>query len=176
MDLGECYVACICEGSAEQAIMEVLLDANVLIFNQEQLLDGEIIRSRGAKSFQSKYLRKSFNKEITILRVLDSRNESFNLSREYKNKISVIDVVTAPEIEMLIIISEEKYADYKRSRKKPSEFCKVDLKLRNVKSYDFVKGYFKDVGKLIFSIVEYKRLSNIDRKECTLFDLLRPNN
>ena len=26
------YVACICEGSAEQAIMELLLDANKLIF------------------------------------------------------------------------------------------------------------------------------------------------
>ncbi len=43
------YIACICEGNAEQAIMELLLDSNNLIFNNDQLLNGEIIRTRGAK-------------------------------------------------------------------------------------------------------------------------------
>ena len=175
MDLGEGYVACICEGSAEQAIMDVLLDADVLIFNQDELLEGEIIRTRSAKNFETRYLRKGFNQKITVIRILDSRNQNFNLSKEYKNKISVVDIVTAPEIEMLIIISEGKYTDYKKSNKKPSDFCKMELKLGSVKSYDFVKGYFKDVGKLIESILEYKRVSNIDRKECTLWDLLKHN-
>lgn len=122
------YVACICEGSAEHAIMDLLLDSDKLIFSNEQLLDGEIIRSRSAKKFEQKYLRKNFNKKITVLRILDSRKENFRLSKAYVNKVSVISIITAPEIEMLIIFSEGKYADFKRSRMKPSDFCKNKFK------------------------------------------------
>ena len=51
------------------------------------------------------------------------------------------EIITAPEIEMLIIHSEGAYERFKRSGKKPSEFCKADLRMHNVKSYDFVKDY-----------------------------------
>lgn len=33
------YKACICEGAAESAIMDVLLDNNLLIFDREDLLE-----------------------------------------------------------------------------------------------------------------------------------------
>lgn len=173
MDLGEGYVACICEGSAEQAIMDLLLDSDMLIFNKDQLLEEEIIRTRGAKNFERQHLRKGFNNKITVLRILDSRTENFKLSKAYVNKVSVIDIITAPEIEMLIIVSEGKYTDYKKSGKKPNEFCKIELKFRNVKRYDFVKNYFNDINKLIESIFEYKRVANIKKDEHTLFDLLK---
>ncbi|MBM5068174.1 hypothetical protein HYO03_19225 [Vibrio parahaemolyticus] len=173
MNLGEGYVACICEGSAEQAIMDTLLESNILIFNQDQLLDGEIIRTRSAKEFEKRYLRKGFNQKITVLRVLDSRNENFKLSNAYKDKVSVIDIITAPEIEMLIIISEGQYEKFKKSKKKPSDFCKVDLKFKNVKSYAFVRDYFNDINRLIKSISDYKKLANIKKRENTLFDLLK---
>ena len=62
MDLSG-YLACICEGSAEQAIMELLLDDNKLIFSTEQLLEEEIIRQRSAKEFEKRYLRKGFIKQ-----------------------------------------------------------------------------------------------------------------
>jgi len=77
MDLSNYIVACICEGSAEQAIMELLLDANKLIFDSEQLLNEEIIRSRSAKNFEQRYLRKGFDKKIIVLRILDSRRSNF---------------------------------------------------------------------------------------------------
>lgn len=32
------YKACICEGSAENAIMDILLDYNLLIFNREEMI------------------------------------------------------------------------------------------------------------------------------------------
>ena len=54
-----------------------------------------------------------------MLRVLDSRREKFKISKAYEHKIDVINVITAPEIEMLIILNEGKYDAYKRSRKKP---------------------------------------------------------
>ena len=174
MQLDDYIVACICEGSAEQAVMELLLDANNLIFDNEQLLNEKIIRTRSAKNFEQRYLRKGFDRKIIVLRILDSRRSNFNLSKAYVDKISVIDIVTAPEIEMLVIFNEKKYNEFKKSNMKPSEFCKIKLKLSNIKNYDFVKEYFKDINNLIKSIIEYRRVSKIKDGEYTLFDLLKP--
>lgn len=167
------YIACICEGSAEQAIMELLLDDNKLIFTSEQLLEEEIIRNRSAKDFERRFLRKGFNEQITVLRILDSRKENFKLSKAYADKVSVIDIITAPEIEMLIICNESKYKEFKKSKMKPSEFCKTVLKFSSVKNYEFVKDYFSDTDKLVESILEYRRVSNIPKGENTLSDLLK---
>jgi hypothetical protein len=172
MDLSNYLIACICEGAAEQAIMELLLESNQLIFNLEQLLEEEIIRSRSAKNFEKRYLRKGFNQKIIILRILDSRRTNFNLSKAYATKISVIDIITAPEIEMLIILNEDKYNEFKKSKMKPSEFCQIKLKLSRVKNYDFVKTYFSNINDLVKSIQEYKRVSKIKEGEYTLSDLL----
>ena len=49
------YKACICEGSAENAIMDILLDYNLLIFNREEMIEEEVIRCREAKKFEEKY-------------------------------------------------------------------------------------------------------------------------
>ena len=94
------YVACICEGSAEQTIIKLLLDNNKLIFTYDNLLDGEILRCRKAREFEEQYLRKGFSDKITVLRILDSRRENFVLSKLYAPKIKVVNVITAPEIEM----------------------------------------------------------------------------
>ena len=175
MDLSDCYVACICEGSAERAIMELLLDSNKLIFSREQLLEEEIIRCRSAKEFEKRYLRKGFSEKITVLRILDSRRENFKLNKAYVDKIDVINIITAPEIEMLIIVSEDKYKEFHKfkSKMKPSEFAKTKLKFNNVKDYEFVKSYFSDIKKLLKSIDKYKRVSKIKKHEYTLFDLLK---
>ena len=97
-----------------------------------------------------------------MLRIFDSRREKFKLSKTY-----------APEIKMLIILNEGKYTDYKKSNKKPSEFCKTELKYKNVKSTEFLKEYFADASVLVSAIIEYKRVSNIKNGECVLADLLR---
>ena len=122
------YIACICEGAAEKAIMKLLLDADRLIFTHDDLLEGELLRCRSAKNFEEQHLRKGFSEKITVLRILDSRREQFKLSKAYEHKIEVINVITAPEIEMLVILGEGKYDEYKKSGKKPSDFCKTDLK------------------------------------------------
>ena len=88
-------------------------------------------------------------------------------------KVKVINVITAPEIEMLVIFNEGKYIDYKKSGKKPSEFCKTDLKFSDVKNSDFVKKYFADVDVLIKAIYEYKRVSDVKQNEITLADILK---
>ena len=167
------YKACICEGSAEAAIIDILVDYGLLIFPREEMLDEKVIRCRNAKRFEEQYLRKGFPAQISIIRILDSRREEFRLSRAYEHKIDVINVITAPEIEMLIIHSEGMYDRFKRSGKKPSEFCKAELKMERVKSYEFVKDYFRNPQKLVDAIRAYRRTANIPKDEYSLADLLK---
>lgn len=77
------YIACICEGTAEEVIMDILLDHDKLIFSRNQLLEEAPIRCRDAKKFEARYLRKGFTDKISIIRILDSRRENFKLSKAY---------------------------------------------------------------------------------------------
>lgn len=167
------YTACICEGAAENAIIDILLDCNLLIFEREEMLDEQVIRCRDAKAFETRYLRKGFNDKISVIRILDSRRENFRLGKAYQHKIDVINVITAPEIEMLIIFAEDKYKEFKKSGKKPSDFCKQDLRMKDVKSYQFVREYFADTEILINAIQTYTSVSKVQKNEYTLMDLLK---
>ena len=93
------YKACICEGSAESAIIDILVDNNLLIFSREEMLDESVIRCRSAKRFEERYLRKGYDDQVSVIRILDSRREDFRLSKAYEHKVDVINVITAPEIE-----------------------------------------------------------------------------
>ena len=165
--------ACICEGAAEAAIIDILLDNNLLIFQREDMLDAGVLRCRDGKTFEDRYLRKGFSEPLSVLRILDSRHERFKLSKAYENKIDVINVITAPEIEMLIIFHENCYNEFKKSGKKPSIFCKENLKMSGVKSYAFVKEYFTDSKVLVAAIKKYNQMSKIKKGEYTLLDLLK---
>ncbi len=172
INLGE-KVAVICEGGAETAIMEMLLDAEKLIFSEEDLFYGEIIRCRNAGTFEKRYLNVRINFKLTIIRVLDSRREKFRLSRPYCDNVDVINVITAPEIEMLIILNEGKYDQFKKSGMKPSEYCKQIFKKENLKSRQWVKTYFKNIDDLLQSIHMYEHVSDVRKGEYTLQDLLK---
>lgn len=148
------YKACICEGSAERAIIDILLDHNLLIFSRADLIEEKVLRCRKAEEFERRYLRKEFDHKISVIRILDSRKENFRLSKAYRAKVAVINVITAPEIEMLIIHDKGMYDKFKRSGKKPSVFCKEDLKMSMVKGYDFVHTYFNDPNLLLHAIEE----------------------
>ena len=112
------YKACICEGAAENAIMDILLDEDLLVFSREEMLEESVIRCRDGKKFEQKYLRKGFAEKISVIRILDSRRENFKIGKAYEHKIDVINVITAPEIEMLIIFAENQYKEFKKSGKK----------------------------------------------------------
>ena len=167
-------IACICEGGAETVIMDILLDNNRLIFGREQLLEERVLPRTAAKEFERRYLRMAFEQKILILRVIDSRREKFNLSPLYRCQVEVIDVITAPEIEMLIIASKKKYDAYLRSGvKKPSEYCKSVLGLKEVKRPAFLRKYFADPDYLVDSIREYHRIHKQKDNEASLYDLLK---
>lgn len=167
-------IACICEGGAETEIMNILLDNNLLIFEREQLLEERLLPRTSVKEFEKRYLRLAYDQRILVLRVIDSRGEEFNLSKAYRCQVDLVNVITAPEIEMLIIASQKKYDEFCRSGiKKPSEYCKSELKLKNVKSPVFIRDYFSDPNFLISSIKEYHRVHKQKNGEASLFDLLK---
>lgn len=167
------YIACIAEGGAESAIINLLLDHGKLKFTREQLLEHDPIRERNGDKFAKRYLGKGFTEKILILRILDSRRENFIIKKAYQNKIKLINVVTAPEIEMLIILNEKKYDKFKKTGKKPSDYCVEDMKMNDVKTKEFICSYFKEIGILINAIKEYKRIANVQKGEWTLYDLLK---
>jgi len=118
------YKACICEGSAEEAIIDILVDNDLLIFNREEMLEERVIRCRSAKRFEERYLRKGFDEQISVIRILDSRREEFRLSKAYEQKIDVVNVITAPEIEMLIIMRKEHMISLSVLEKNQANFVK----------------------------------------------------
>lgn len=167
-------VACMCEGGAETEIMNILLDNHLLIFEREQLLEERLLPRTSVKEFERRYLRLEYDQKILVLRVIDSRGEEFNLSKAYRCQVEVVNIITAPEIEMLIIVSQKKYADFCNSRiKKPSDYCKIELKMKKVKSPEFIRDYFADPNFLISSIKEYNRVHKQKSWENSLFDLLK---
>lgn len=118
---------------------------------------------QGWKNFETRYLRKGFNELISVIRILDSRKENFKLSKAYENKVNIINVITEPEIEMLIIFNENKYSGFKKSGKKQSIFCKENLKMSSVKSYEFVRKYFGNPEILVQAIKKYNEVSKIKK-------------
>jgi hypothetical protein len=154
--------------------MDILLDNDMLIFKREQLIDERVIPRMSVKDFERRYLRTAYDQNILILRVIDSRREAFRLSKAYRCQVSVIDVITAPEIEMLIIASKGKYDEWNKSGvKKPSDFCKNNLGIKNVKSPSFIKKYFGDPNFLLESIREYHRVHKQKNNEASLYDLIK---
>ena len=57
------YKACICEGAAENAIIDILLDHNLLIFTREEMLEEEVIRCRDAST-----LKRSICEKVSWIR------------------------------------------------------------------------------------------------------------
>ena len=107
-------IACIYEGSAEKAILDLLMENQCLSFTQDDLLSGDFIRRISGKAFASRYLGYSLKeKSIEIIRVQDSRNAKLGLPTAFNRVISrEIRCLTHPEIEILIILAEIKFEDY----------------------------------------------------------------
>ena len=68
-------IACIVEGGAERAIIDLLLDNCCLCFDREDLLDADLLldkAARNAKTFQRRYLSGRYSLPIKVYRILDN--------------------------------------------------------------------------------------------------------
>ncbi len=72
-----------------------------------------------------------------------------------------------------LLVAENRYKEFKKSGKKPSDFCKENLRMSDVKSYDYVFNYFSNSGILVEVIKEYHRTAKIPKGEYTLPDLFK---
>lgn len=72
-----------------------------------------------------------------------------------------------------LLVAENQYKEFKKSGKKTSDFCKENLRMSDVKSYDYVFNYFSNSGILVEAIKEYHRTAKIPKGEYTLLDLLK---
>ena len=114
------HIICIPEGSAEDEIISMLYKQNKLIFKKNDIYKGEELirdfsRTRQGKKFAKEKLEMDYGENpINILRILDSKREGFNLGRIYEDRLNsgeicIFDILTRPEIEILVIIKEGHY-------------------------------------------------------------------
>lgn len=155
-----------CEGPNELAVMNMLLDADRLIFSRDDLL--------GLVPFHARQIDKStavqtalnmYPDEVKILRVGDKMNDKLRIPKDYADKIqSVEKYCTMPELEMLLIISENLIDKFNKvkSTTNPKDFCKANI-THNRKKYDnstwFYENYFGDnIDLLVSSIKKYRQI------------------
>lgn len=172
------YIICSCEGTAEESIIDLLLDNEKLCFKRSDLVDGECTRIRQGKKIASDFFGRAYGKDIAILRILDREQENFKLPKIYRirSDISVFNIVTKPEIEILHIIAENLLDDFNSHRKhekdlKPSEYCKAHFQKSNVKTKDFILQFYgNDIDKLLRAIASYR--SRMQQQSYSLSDIL----
>lgn len=170
LGLEGCHPIISCEGTAEEIIVRKLLAADALVFPKNDVV--EVTRKRKAKDIQSEFLNYDYEWPVCILRVLDSRSEGFKLGALYARRFPVRSFYTHPEVEILTIINEGEWRGWKGSQKKPSVFCKEDLRMGEVKQRTFLEGYW-DAASIAAAAREYKRLSRLGKGELCLADLIR---
>ena len=147
-------IACIYEGGAEKAVLDLLMENECLYFSKADLLSGDFIRRVSGKVFASRFLGYSIKENsIDLIRVQDSRRADLGLPSTYRCKIrSEVKCLTRPEIEMLVITAEDCHEDFQKRRMKPSVYCKDVLGLPEVKTYGVFCSCFSDIGLLLKTI------------------------
>lgn len=161
-----------CEGQTEVILMLYLLQKGYLIFDKREILDRTPIHLRQPEKIRPIIETLPIDEKITIYRIGDTLTDVFDIScfgKIREEHIDVIDVCTKPEIEILIIICENKYRDYLKYKSKmsPKEYVKsfIDPKLN---FEDYIKKH-----EIIDAIMKYKTLKEKEKNRLTLADLIK---
>ena len=165
------------EGSAEKAILETLIDNDLLKINRTDLLEEELFQRCALSKFCKSHMGHEMDNTVVLIRVIDSLRENVKIPVSYQHKFEtkVITILTRPEIEILNILAENKYSDFSKNHhgQRPKEYCIQTLGYKS--NYKFNKNYW-DLNNnthlgLVDSIKEYTRIANSN--EFTLGDLLK---
>lgn len=168
----------LCEGPSEVHIINILLDNGLLKYTEDELETMEPIHIRSSKDFESEYLNVNFG-QVVVYRILDSKNKgalSFKLSKAYAGKVKVINCVTSPEIEMLMIIASGEYGRYSnhfKSKMSPKQFVQQIMKISNPNTGTAIYKFFSNPKDLYDSIKEYARVTKANKDFETLAVLLK---
>lgn len=175
IDFSDKYVLLICEGSVEKDIINLLLENGCLLFSKENLIDKTPTKTRNAKKIAEDFFGVSYEKDVVIVRVIDSPKEAFNIKKHTGRDDEVLTILTRPEIEILIIIAKGDYDEYTKkykSKQKPSEYCKIKYGMKNIKNAGVVRKFFEgDIDKLVEIIRKHYSFS--DKDGYSLYDLMK---
>lgn len=173
------------EGGAEQVVIDKLIEADALRVPRQRIVDDPITftpytRLRKADKIAQRFFGTSYYDDgasgLLLARIVDSRAARFVLPRRWENSCVVESFFTRPEIEMLAIHAEGAFKEWinasRRNRQlRPSEFCKGDLRMPNIKSPSFLEAYW-DECRLINAMHAYDQHRNRASGELSLGDLL----
>ena len=172
----------LCEGPNELEIIRMLLEHDKLIFREDDLLNLVPYHARQIeKNAAVKAALNLYHGDVHVLRIGDKLNDELKIPREYKEKIKdVKKYCTKPELEMLLIISENKHSDFEKvkSRISPKMFRKENIvynRIRYNNSTAFYREYYGERMELLVDTMKrYKQLKGKHQKdELYLADLLR---
>lgn len=170
-------VACICEGPTEKNIISLLLDNNNLIFTRDQLLENDCLLGKYKKStvFCSQYLTMDYEERKLVILVIQDHKNKYVIKPPYSEKIAGNHlIVTAPEIEMLMIHSSGLYDKFQKSKKKPSVFLAEEWKIRTskIKHTSFIKDFYNK-NSLVEAIKMHSQKAPKSNKYMMLNDILK---
>ena len=120
--------------------------------------------------------------DIIIIRVGDKQSDKLNIPKEYEGKFNgeITKYCTLPELEIILIISENLWDKYQKvkSKKTPKEFAKENISYNGRKYKNdtlFYREYYGDSPeKLVSAIKVYKQKHKTHKKdELYLADLLK---
>lgn len=171
-----------CEGPNELEIIRMLLEHNKLIFTEDDLLNLVPYHARQiGNNAAVKTALNLYHGEVQVLRIGDKLSDELKIPREYKGKITEIrKYCTKPELEMLLIISENIDSDFEKVKSKtsPKAFSKENI-VYNRRCYDNSTAFYRDyygerIDLLVATIKCYKQLKGKHQKdELYLADLLK---
>lgn len=175
------YILIMTEGTDEQALLNILLERNILKFDKEELLMEEIYHARQIETNILAYIQGlKLGNNVSIYRVGDKMTDKLKIpSSILSNKIKEqYKVCTLPEFEILMILNDGYYEEYikQKSISKPSEFYKKKNKEFS-KSRSYIYSYFNSLSNdelIVLLNLYYKKRGHMHKKdELSLKDLLR---
>lgn len=171
-----------CEGPNELEIIRMLLENDKLIFAEDDLLNLVPYHARQiGNNAAVKTALNLYHGDVEVLRIGDKLNDELKVPREYKRKITDIKkYCTKPELEMLLIISENMDSEFEKVKSKtsPKTFSKENV-IYNRTRYDNSTAFYRDyygerIDLLVDTIKRYKKLKGKHQKdELYLADLLK---
>lgn len=174
----------LCEGQNEEVLLNLLLNADALCFNRDDLIGRRPYPVRQLSNPTIKTELKHYNNAVKVYRVGDKQNDKLVIPRDLKNIVvssEIYKYCTKPELEMLLIINEGLEKEYEKVKKikSPKVFAKEHIKYNGLE-YDqssiFLEMYYggKNIKDLISNIKKYKTYKKQHEKdELYLADLLK---
>lgn len=154
-----------CEGPNEKKIIELLLEHNKLSVSYDDLVGRQVYHARQIKtSTVVKTQLKIYGGEVEVWRIGDKQSDKLVIPNDFKSQIkNITKYCTLPELEILLIISEQLFKEYEKTKSKihPKQFAKENIVFNRNKyrcETKFYEEYYgQDIQKLISAIREYKQ-------------------